>query len=382
MRIIYITSALNSSDFSEFQKSWKKPLNPSNQNFHNKLIRSLSNFAEINVISLRPYNKSLCSYKDLSFKSFKEGNINWNYLKVNKNKYIQILSFDNNSLKLAKKMVNKESMILVDTINPKTIRMANNIANKYKLPVIGVLTDSPYNITGINKEYADKIINNCSNFKGYISLTDELNLLFNKYQNSHITLEGIVENDSKILSIDDNRYFFFGGAMLERYGVYELIKAFKSIKENVQLLICGHHYDEEKIFSAIGEDKRIKFLGILPVEQVIELESHALACINPRPYSEELDKLSIPSKTLEYLASCSLTISAKNTKLHAYFKDNIIWADNGDEKGLKEAMEKVLKFNDEEIKNLASKSQSKVIELFSINSVSKKLEPFLSQFLK
>ena len=68
MKIIYITAAMEASDFITFSKQWVKSPNPSNQNFHNKLIRSIAINNKIDVISIRPFNKKLC--KTRTFETF------------------------------------------------------------------------------------------------------------------------------------------------------------------------------------------------------------------------------------------------------------------------------------------------------------------------
>lgn len=68
MRIIYFTTALSKNEYNEYTKLWKISPNPSNQNFHNKLIRSLSINNKVDVISIRPFSKKLVSSKRLKKK--------------------------------------------------------------------------------------------------------------------------------------------------------------------------------------------------------------------------------------------------------------------------------------------------------------------------
>ena len=63
MKIIYVTTSLEENDYVEFNKQWKVSLNPSNQNFHNKMIRALSINNEIDVISIRPFSKTNCNVR-------------------------------------------------------------------------------------------------------------------------------------------------------------------------------------------------------------------------------------------------------------------------------------------------------------------------------
>ena len=58
MKIIYFTTAQEEKDYRTFMTYWKIPLNSSNQNFHNKLIRALAIKNKVEVISIRPFSIS------------------------------------------------------------------------------------------------------------------------------------------------------------------------------------------------------------------------------------------------------------------------------------------------------------------------------------
>ena len=67
MRIIYFTTAQDEKDYRSFMNLWKIALNPSNQNFHNKLIRALAIENKVDVISIRPFSRKYMKVKKLPF---------------------------------------------------------------------------------------------------------------------------------------------------------------------------------------------------------------------------------------------------------------------------------------------------------------------------
>ena len=79
MRIIYFTTAQEEKDYRSFMNQWKIALNPSNQNFHNKLIRALAIENQVDVISIRPFSRKNMKVKKLPSVEKKEGNITWHY---------------------------------------------------------------------------------------------------------------------------------------------------------------------------------------------------------------------------------------------------------------------------------------------------------------
>ena len=384
MKIIYVTTSLEENDYIEFNKLWTVSLNPSNQNFHNKMIRSFAINNQVEVISIRPFSKAKCEIKELKSSKKEVNNITYHYLKIKRNKLFRLSSIKKQVKVLIEEIKTEDSVVITDTINPKCVSVTNYIQRKFHLPAIGICTDSPSNITGTNKSYTLYLLSKCNKLDGFITLTEGLNILFNPNNKDHITIEGIVE--SKDVDIDmhiDGQYIFFGGALLPRYGVYNLIEAFKAIdNKDISLLICGHHADEEKIAEAISGDSRIKYLGTLPVKEVLALEKNALANINPRPFTQDLDRLSIPSKTLEYLASGALTISVRNTELEKTFKGCAIWAKSGSSKDLEASLKAAIDMDETERKNTAKTAKNIAISHYSLEKISELVTDFSSRFIK
>ena len=384
MKIVYITTSLEENDYIDFNKMWSVSLNPSNQNFHNKVIRALALNNKVDVFSIRPFSREKCKLNELKGYDRECGNITYHYLPIKKNRFTRLMVINKSAKLLMEKIVSDDTVIITDTINPKCVMVTNHLQKKFHRPAIGICTDSPSNISGTSKSYTVYLLKHCQKLDGFITLTEGLNLLFNQNDKSHITIEGIVESKESDYDVSvEGKYIFFGGALLPRYGVYSLIKAFKEIdNEDISLLVCGHHGDYKKIQDAIAGDLRIKYLGTLPVKEVLALEKNAVANINPRPFTQDLDRLSIPSKTLEYLASGALTISVRNTELEKNFKSEAIWAKSGEVEDLKSAMITAIEMSDEERKNLANSAKNIAISKYSLEKVSELITDFSSTFLK
>lgn len=384
MKIIYITTSLEENDYIEFNKLWTVSLNPSNQNFHNKMIRSFALQNDVEVISIRPFSKAKCNIRTLKAETKQFNNVTYHYLKINRNKLFRMTLLKKQVKNIIPTIKTDDCIVVTDTINPKCVSVTNCIQRKFHIPAIGICTDSPSNITGTGKSYTLYLLNYCKQLDGFITLTEGLNLLFNQNNKRHITIEGVVESkEFKDNTKVEGKYLFFGGALLPRYGVYNLIEAFKSIEnKDISLIVCGHHGNDKKIEEAIGGDARIKYLGCLPVSEVLALEAHAIANINPRPFTQDLDRLSIPSKTLEYLASGCLTISVKNTELEKTFKSCAIWAKSGEVKDLAVAIKSALDMSDEERKKLAETAKNTAISHYSLEKISELITDFSLSFLQ
>lgn len=373
---------MDKDDFANYLPHWKSSPNPSNQNFHNKMIRSLAINNRIDVISVRPFSKSLCDLKNLKKEEKEDGNISWHYIAIQRDIFRKLINGHRQVNTLVKKYAKDDTIVFVDTINPAIVHFAKHSLKRKKLRVVGLCTDSPSNITGTTRSYTVYLLSHTNAYSGYIALTTGLDELFNVSKKPSLILEGIVEENLSNPKEKIGKYFFFGGALLARYGIYDLIKAFRlfsKTNKGYKLMISGHHADVKGINDAIGGDKNIKYLGAITVDECYAYEKGAIANINPRPFSEDLDRYSIPSKTLEYLESGVPTISVKNSKLQKVIGDLIIWSKSSSDKELAKALEHVVSLTKEERKALGDKAKEKVHDLYSLKSVNKKVNDFLKK---
>ncbi len=383
MKIIYFTTAQEENDFRSFINEWKISLNPSNQNFHNKLIRALAINNEVHVISVRPFSRSNMKVRKLNKEVKVDGNITWHYVKRSGNKISRALVTTSQMMNALKGIDLSDSIFITDTINRSVVTGVYKIKKKYKRPTLGICTDSPSNISGTKRSYTLYLLKHTSDFDGYLALTDGLNNLFNPNGKPSYIFEGLVEDKKIEVKESKKPYIFFGGALMEKYGIYNLIDAFKEINnKNIELWICGHHGDKTRIKEVSKGFNNIKFLGLLPVSKVMEYGKASLCTVNPRPFSEDLDRFSIPSKTLEYMSMGRPVISVRNTILMEKFPEDVIWAQSSNKKDLVEAMNKVLSLTEVERENMGEKTKNRVLKLYSLKSIGESIQGFLLQFIK
>ena len=381
--IIYVSTTMEEEDFKEYLPHWKVALNPSNQNFHNKLIRSIAINNRVDVISIRPFSKTMCDIKKLPAYNKTIDSISWHYVEINRSRFKKIINGQRHVNRLMNSLIQDDSIIIIDTINPAVVHFAKNALKGRDNPIIGVCTDSPSNISGTNRSYTTYLLKSAQVLSGTIALTDELNELFNPNNKPSLIMEGIVEKSAKISQIDAKKpYFYFGGALMKQYGIYQLIEAFKEINEeykDLQLYVAGHHANYDELNKLIDGNNNIHLLGLLPLDKVYGYEKESVANINPRPFSEDLDRYSIPSKTIEYLTSGVPTISVKNSKLQKIFPEEVVWAKSASKEDLKDAMIKVLTQTEEQRKAYGEKARNKVYELYSLTTINKKLNLFFDE---
>ena len=382
MNIIYFTTCQDNNDYNEYLKIWPYPINSSSQMFHNRLIRSLSIRNHVDVISIRPFSKQDCLVKALLKNERITNQIHWHYLSVRRTK-VGRFTFEWAQVEKILRKVDKNSIIITDTINPNVFALAVYAAKRKRLPIVGVCTNSPSNVSNTNRSYSLSILKLAKSLDGTIALTPALNDLYNENNKPSIIVEGLVED--RLPFPGDNKYgkyLFYSGTLYEKYGIYNLIQAFNELElPDYKLLICGHH--EGKTFlEAIRRKKNIRYLGALSNQECIQLQQNAVANINPRPFNEDLDRFTMPSKAMEYFNSTRPTITTKSSRLFKLFEQDAIWMKNGSVEDIKEAIKTLLALSDEEQKYLGKRAHDRAQMYYSLSNIGLKLEDFLQTFFK
>ena len=385
MKIIYFTTACEKEDYISFSKNWNTSLNTSIQNLHNRLIRSLALTHEVEVISIRPFSKKYCKLRGLPSALTNEGKITWHYLEIKRHKVARFLSAKRQAKKLLSKMNLKDCIILTDTLNPYILNSSTSLAKKYNLPIIGICNNTPSGIHNTGKSYTQFLLSMADDLSGYIAMTSGLNDLYNERSRASLILEGV--NESKYKEFDTKKYgkyIFYNGSLEEKYGVYDLIKAFNELnREDLKLIITGYHnFEESKFSSAIMGNPNIIHLGMLDADKILSLENGALMNVNPCPYTEDFDRYLIPVNMLDYLASNTITVSVKNNRLQKYFDEDCIWVNSSDEEDLVNGMKKALDMKKDEKNKIIKKAMMDMNKNYSMAIVNKKIILFLKQFLK
>lgn len=378
-KIIYFTNAVDQNYFVDYLKKWSISPNLSNQNFHHKLISALSLNFDIDVISIRAINKNFLDSK-LEKLTVKENNINWLYPRVNNSRLSKLLTLSKRIKEVLP--ISSEAVIFVDALNYTLVKEAYKYAKEFKLKIIGVCTDNPYNISFTSNLYKKSLFKYTNKFDGYIVLTEGINKVFNPNNKPYIQIDGVSEDikeasNSKV----DGKYIYFGGSLMEEYGVYNLIDAFKKLdKKDLKLVICGHHVNKEKLEAAIGSCSNIIYLGPVSYLDNLNLLKNAVLSVNPRPINPKIDEYSIPSKTLESLAAKTLNVTVSNELLMKNYEDVIIWSKSSNVTDLVAALDKALSLSKEDKEKMINEGYKKVMLRTSPSNISKEIEDFLFKF--
>ena len=377
--IFYFTHSMAQSDFPIWAYPQHPSPNPSNQNFHARMIKMLAINHKVHVLCLRPLTSPQFGQYH-RYESKLVGRITYHYLSIRQWPLFKWLIISSEIHSLVRKLIHQgfsNPWIIADTNAFGLNHIALSVKKKFKLKSIAIVTDNPYLLTQMKKSRAKSMIRMGRKHDGFFTLTPALNDLFNPKKKPSLTIAGLAEKRDSF-SKYARPYFFFSGALYSRYGIDALLKAFFEIKADIDLLIAGHGDDEALIQELANKNKKLKFLGTLSQEELYKYQAGAFANINPRPFDEDMDAYALPSKMIEYLGSGSPIISTLNQSLFNLFGDLIYWAGSGSELELKVAMERFIKMKEDDRVTMGKKAQAKALSLFGLDQVSMQFDQLIS----
>ncbi|PLR76024.1 hypothetical protein CU633_17850 [Bacillus sp. V3-13] len=206
-------------------------------------------------------------------------------------------------------------------------------------------------------------------FEGYILITKNMNHLVNKKKMPYIIMEGMVDIDD--LNIVDEassetqnhkKIITYSGSLNNEYGFRTLINGFKKLGfENIELIFCGQGSFSEELIEETKLDKRIRYLGMLPFKDVLQVQKKSHFLINPRPTNNIFTNYSFPSKTIEYLLTETPVISTKLNGIPGEYSDYLIYLEDETEEGIYQFFNDLLRSDYSKFKIAAIKGKKFII---------------------
>lgn len=373
MKIIYITTSTTNTEIELAIKNDCRRYNPSNQNFHHALIRAFACNYNVEVIS-----SAKCFDKNKNFEI--EDYINYNFLKYSNYKFLKIFSLKKSLNDLLTNIYKNDAnlILVIDAMNVRLSYSALKIAKKLHLTTIGIISDHPYMLNNVSKAYQKSIINLFKKYDAYIFLTENLNKEFNLKNKPFIIINGIYSNNKANHIKIKTPYFFFSGALYEKYGVKTLINAFLQTANDYNLIIAGDGELKNYIVKKSIRVKRLQYVGVLPQNELQTYQESAIANINPRPFTKKMDAFCIPSKMFEYLASGSIVISTYHSLLYKDFKPCVLWCEDN-ENSLIETIDQACDLDKATRKRMIKYASNVINKKYSLNTVAKNLDAFIKK---
>lgn len=192
---------------------------------------------------------------------------------------------------------------------------------------------------------------------------------------NYTVVEGIAPKpETAAITKSKDKTILYTGTLNRRYGVMDLVNAFRMIKdENYKLIICGGGESREEIINAAKEDPRIIFKGQVTRAEALRLQSEARLLVNPRRNNEEFTKYSFPSKNLEYLASGTPLAAFKLDGIPEEYDDYIFYINGGSTEEMSKTLYEICEMSDNELFDFAQKARAFVSEQKNAKTQVKKI---------
>lgn len=180
----------------------------------------------------------------------------------------------------------------------------------------------------------------------------------------YCVVEGIASETQELrLKEHNEKIILYTGTLHKKFGVMNLVSAFCKINNNeYRLVICGIGDSENEIKKFAESDHRISFLGQLPRDEVLRLQSKATVLINPRQNNEEFTKYSFPSKTMEYLSSGIPVIAYKLDGIPDEYDKYLQYVEDDTIDGLKNKLIELCEMSDEKRQKIGGAGRSFVLK--------------------
>jgi len=361
-----------------FKSSYRKPL-LSTQKFHRLFVAGLrGNEMKITALSAIPITRVNHKKKFWINKSETTQDIKYIYIPfINYTFFRQLCIIVFScifSMVWCMKNSKKNSLIICDILNVSMSTSVLLIGKLFGFKTCGIVTDLPqyqfkekkgkhFLIEKAAKEISVKFMRA---YDSYVILTEQMNDIVNPNGKPFVVIEGLADikmGERERPKKDSKLIILYSGGIYEKYGVKNLINAFKNIEGNdLQLSIYGAGEMESSIAKYCTQDPRIKYFGIVSNDELIEAQQKATLLVNPRFSKEEYTKYSFPSKNMEYLVSGTPALTSSLPGMPKEYLDYFYLIEDETEKGIESKLREILQKSVAELSDFGEKARRFVIE--------------------
>lgn len=203
-----------------------------------------------------------------------------------------------------------------------------------------------------------------------------------------MVMESVIDGDAqKIIERtnkgeNDKVHVLYTGALSDEHGIMKLVEMMRLLdRDDFELWITGRGPLTNKLSDAAHADKRIKFFGTVPKEEVFARQAKADILINPRADSDspELTRYMFPSKLMEYMLTGNPAVICRMSGIPEDYYDYVYVSDNDRPEGLANCLNMVLDMPDEERRRKGMAARQYILDNKTIPVQSRRIVEFLKK---
>lgn len=386
MKILYGFSNCTDRLYAELFRDKPVAVLQPDQKYHGLLVRGLAaNGAEVRCVSGLPVNRAVTKKLFLHEKDEREAGAEYHYIKtVNLPLFRQLGIYCG-----SRRSVGKDcDVILCDCLNLANAFGMIAGAKKRKKPVVLIVTDLPeFQRGGFLRRLNEKMFEKAD---GFILLTEQMNEKINPAGKPYIVLEGHSDSalpalapEEKTESKTGKQIVLYSGSLMKLYGIRNLVEGFlKADLPAAELHIYGDGDYRAELEEICKREPSIRYFGSRPNAEVVAAQQRAALLVNPRPSAPEYTKYSFPSKTMEYLASGTPTLTTRLPGIPRDYDAYLNYIDDETPEGIAAALQAVLSRPRDARGEQGARARKFVLEEKSNVVQAKKILAFVKSILK
>ena len=262
----------------------------------------------------------------------------------------------------------EERSIVCDPLVFMASKPARLLASVFGVKTVAFITDLPTLTSSIKdrkysalRRFWQNAYERFSNgdlrkYDAYVLITESLNSVVNNGGKPYLVIEGSVDADADmtgsagVTGKQDGRIIMYAGGIYAKFGLPNLIGAFMKLPDpDLRLHIYGDGTYIDDVREAEIRDERIRYFGVLSLDEIVVKESEALLLVNCRPADDVFTRYSFPSKTLEYMSSGTAAVSSRLEGIPDDYRPYLFYFDDTSEDGIREKLSEILTMPDEEL---------------------------------
>ncbi len=383
MKLLYIGTVTESREFEQIVKESKVKPSVAPQTFETAFLNGVRANGKTDVecfafpmIASFPGSKVLCWKKK---KQTLECGFSVTWIPSINLPVLKMVSQAISSKKMIKSWLKKQEnlrdvCILTYSIYAPVAKNILRFGKKYHCKTVAFVPDLPEHmyatkrgLQGIGAKFYYRLVKNIqSEFDGYIYLTEEMKDRISS-EKPYIVVEGLADESlfaapDKTSNTEDLPVVMHAGTLSKRYGIAELVEAFRQTNLDAQLHIYGVGDFVPELEKTIQMDARIQYKGRVSREDILKKEREAALLVNVRNPKDDFTAYSFPSKTIEYMSSGTPLLTSRLPGIPQAYFDYCYSIPGNDVAEIKSALETIMGYSAEVRREMGRRARAYIQE--------------------